>query len=157
MKQDLIERFIRYVKIDTQSDDASLTVPSTLKQLELSKLLLQELQELNIDSFLDEYGLVYGTLKGEKDSKTIGLIAHIDTALECKGGNFTPRVIENYDGKDIVLNDEVTIIMVSHDIANAVKYSNKILHINKNILFFGSTEDYTKTDIYKRISGEDMR
>lgn len=109
MKQDLIERFIRYVKIDTQSDDASLTVPSTLKQLELSKLLLQELQELNIDSFLDEYGLVYGTLKGEKDSKTIGLIAHVDTALECKGGNFTPRVIENYDGKDIVLNDEVTI------------------------------------------------
>ena len=64
---------------------------------------------LEIDSFLDEYGLVYGTLKGEKDSKTIGLIAHVDTALECKGGNFIPRVIENYDGKDIVLNDEVTI------------------------------------------------
>ncbi|WP_300711160.1 metal ABC transporter ATP-binding protein [uncultured Brachyspira sp.] len=54
------------------------------------------------------------------------------------------------------LNDEVTIIMVSHDIASAVKYSNKILHINKNMLFFGSTEDYIKTDIYKRISGEDM-
>ncbi|WP_297207859.1 metal ABC transporter ATP-binding protein [uncultured Brachyspira sp.] len=55
------------------------------------------------------------------------------------------------------LNNEVTIIMISHDIANAVKYSNKILHLNKNILFFGSTEDYIKTDIYKRILGEDMK
>lgn len=55
------------------------------------------------------------------------------------------------------LNEEVTIIMVSHDIANAVKYANKILHLNNNIIFFGSTEDYIKTDIYKRIAGEDMK
>ena len=55
------------------------------------------------------------------------------------------------------LNNEVTIIMVSHDISSAVKYSNKILHLNKNILFFGTTEEYIKTDIYKRISGEDMK
>lgn len=104
-----LARFLRYVKIDTQSDDTSETTPSTLKQLNLAKQLMKELDELEIENELDEYGRVYAHLPGEGSLPTIGLNSHMDTALECSGKDVKPQIHENYDGKDIKLNDEYTL------------------------------------------------
>ncbi len=103
-----IERFIRYAKIDTQADENSLTVPSTEKQKDLSRLLVKELIELGLkDAYMDEYGVVYAHLNGE--GEVIGLNAHVDTALEVTDAGVNPRIVEKWDGKDIILNDEYKI------------------------------------------------
>ena len=98
-----IQRFLDYVQIDTQSDDSSFTVPSTAKQLNLSRKLQEDLKELGIDSELDEFGVVYAKLPGVEGLDPIGLNAHVDTALECSDENVKPKVIENYDGGVIEL------------------------------------------------------
>lgn len=112
-KQSLIDRFIRYVKIDTQSDDTvSDRFPSTEKQLVLSNLLVKELKELGLtDVTIDEFGYVMATVPSNIDKKvpTIGFLAHVDTAPDMPGKNVNPRFVENYDGKDIQLNPEVAI------------------------------------------------
>lgn len=103
-----VERFIRYAKIDTQADENSLTVPSTEKQKNLSRLLVKELKELGLDdAYMDEYGIVYAHLSGEGD--VIGLNAHVDTALEVTDENVNPRIVENWDGNDIKLNEQYTL------------------------------------------------
>ena len=103
-----VDRFIRYAKIDTQADDTTHTTPSTAKQKDLSLLLVKELKELGLeDAYMDEWGVVYAHLKGKGEK--IGFNAHVDTALEVTDTNVNPRIIYNYDGKDIKLNDEYTL------------------------------------------------
>ena len=103
-----VERFIRYAKIDTQADETTGTTPSTEKQKNLSRLLVQELKELGLnDAYMDEYGIVYAHLDGEGD--VIGLNAHVDTALEVTDENVNPQIINNWDGKDIKLNEQYSI------------------------------------------------
>ena len=103
-----VERFIRYAKIDTQADENSETVPSTAKQKNLSKLLVEELKELGLsDAYMDEYGIVYAHLDGDGD--VIGLNAHVDTALEVIDENVNPQIIKNWDGQDIKLNDQYSL------------------------------------------------
>ena len=103
---DIVNRFINYCKIDTQSDEESITSPSTKKQFDLANLLVKELKELGIkDVTLTPECYVYASLDGLKDKDPIGLIAHMDTAPDFIGGNFEPRIIHSYDGKDIKLND----------------------------------------------------
>ena len=103
-----IERFIRYAKIDTQADENTGTTPSTEKQKNLSRLLVKELKELGLDdAYMDEYGIVYAHLDGEGD--VIGLNAHVDTALEVPDENVNPQLVNNWDGKDIKLNDQYSI------------------------------------------------
>ena len=115
-----VERFIRYAKIDTQSNDKTGTTPSTEKQKNLSKLLVKELKELGLeDAYMDEYGIVYAHLKGEGDK--IGLNAHIDTALEVTGTNVNPQIHRNYDGGDIVLNEQYTFSPKQFPILNRFK------------------------------------
>ena len=103
-----IERFIRYAKIDTQADENTGTTPSTEKQKNLSRLLVQELKDLGLnDAYMDEYGIVCAHLDGEGD--VIGLNAHVDTALEVTDENVNPQLINNWDGKDIKLNSDYSI------------------------------------------------
>lgn len=110
MKEDkALERFLRYVKIDTQSDENSSSTPSTAKQLDLAKVLKEELEGLGMEAEIDQYGRVYSHLAGEKGLDVIGLNSHMDTALECSGKNVKPQIVENYDGKDIKLNKDVTM------------------------------------------------
>lgn len=104
-----LERFLKYVTIDTQSNDEYTSTPSTEKQLDLTHLLREELEEMGIPSEIDEYGILYGKLEGEEGLDPIGLNAHVDTATECSGFHVTPRLIEDYDGGDIYLNDEVVL------------------------------------------------
>lgn len=100
-----IERFLEYVKIDTQSDESSSTVPSAAKELNLTKLLLKQVKEMGIEAYIDEFGILYGRLDGEEGSEPIGLNAHVDTASEESGKDVKPQYIEGYDGKTIRLND----------------------------------------------------
>jgi len=107
----LIERFIRYTKIDTQSDPHSSTIPSTLKQKDLSKILVDELKAIGVDAFLDDLGYVYAHIKNntKKKIEPIGFIAHVDTSPDAPGNNVNPQIIKKYDGSDIKLNEYITM------------------------------------------------
>ena len=106
---DVLERFLRYVKIDTQSAYNSETYPSTLKQLDLARLLEQELRELGLEEVkLDQYGYVTAILPAniDKPVATIGFIAHMDTSPAASGKDVKPCLVENYDGEESLLNQE---------------------------------------------------
>jgi len=112
------ERFLRYVEVDTQSDPQSNTIPSTEKQKDLSKILVQELQEIGIrDAHLDEWGYVYATIPCTTDKKApiICFCAHVDTAPDSSGKGVKPIVHKNYKGQDIVLPDDNTQIITSRE------------------------------------------
>lgn len=110
---DILKRFERYVTIETTSDEASDTAPSTAIQLNLAKVLEQELKEIGVPKvMLDEYGIVYGWLPasvGLEKCPPIGFIAHMDTAPAASGKDVKICYHENYDGKDVRLNDELTL------------------------------------------------
>lgn len=104
-----LERFLRYVQIDTQSDPESSTIPSTEKQKDLSRLLAEELLALGVsDAQLDEFGYVYGTLPATvaHEVPVICFCSHVDTSPDCSGANVKPLVHRNYDGRELVLPDD---------------------------------------------------
>lgn len=111
------ERFIRYAKIDTQSDPESPTCPSTEKQKNLSRVLVEELKHMGIkDAEMDEHGYVYATIESNstKNVPVLCFCSHVDTAPDCTGTNVNPVIHKNYDGKDIVLPaDNTQVIKVS--------------------------------------------
>lgn len=107
--KNLQNRLLNYVSFETTSDENSNTIPSTKIQLNLANYLVDELKGLGIDAYVDEYGYVYGSIPGNsKSSKTVGFISHMDTSPDMSGKDVKPRIIENYDGEDIVLNDNFT-------------------------------------------------
>jgi len=108
-----ITRFLNYVTFDTQSDPNSTTCPSTKRQLALGTYLVDELHKIGItNAYLDEFGYVYGFLEANKPTATtIGFIAHMDTSFDCSGNNIHPQIIENYDGKDILLNKDKQMML----------------------------------------------
>lgn len=119
MKKELIKRFTTYVKMDTQSDENANTTPSTPGQLELGKKLVAELKEIGMeDVSMDENGYVMATLPANtnKEVPTIGFLAHLDTATDFTGKNVHPQVINNYNGKDILLNKEENIVLSPKDL-----------------------------------------
>ena len=111
----VLDRFLRYVQIDTQSDPHSESFPSTAKQRDLSNLLVVELQELGIeDAHLDEHGYVYATIPSNSDKTNIPVIcfcSHVDTSPDVTGANVQPIVHENWDGSDIVLPDDKSQVL----------------------------------------------
>lgn len=108
----LVERFLKYVSIDTQSDPTVETCPSTLKQKNLGEILVNELKEMGVENaFMDEHGYVYGLIKSnsKKDITPIGFIAHMDTSPDAPGDNVSPRIIKDYDGSPIILNEKLSM------------------------------------------------
>ena len=104
----LIDKLLDYVSYETTSDENSNTFPSTATQFELAKHLKEELERLGLENVvLDEYCYVYGYLPGDENYLTLGFNAHMDTSEQASGKNVKPRIIENYDGSDIKLNDEL--------------------------------------------------
>ena len=136
------ERFIRYCRIDTQSDTNNDAVtPSTEKQFELAKLLKAELDELGLENVqLDEHCYVYGWLPSNLDHEmeTVGFIAHMDTAPDYSGTGVNPRIIEKYDGKDIPLSDTVT--MKVEDFPDLVKAEGKRLIVTDGSTLLGGDD-----------------
>jgi tripeptide aminopeptidase len=109
------KRFLKYVTIDTQSDPGSITIPSTLKQKDLGKLLVSELLEMGIsDAHLDEFGYVYATIPANTDKPNVPVIcfcSHMDTSPDCSGKDVKPMVHSNYQGEDLVLPDDTTQVL----------------------------------------------
>lgn len=114
----LVERFLNYVKIETTSNESSITVPSTESQRNFAYKLAKELEDIGlVDVSIDENGYVMGTLKANttKDIPNIGFIAHMDTSPDMSGKNVRPQIIKDYNGKDIILNEEENIILSPND------------------------------------------
>ncbi|SLK38185.1 Peptidase T [Mycobacteroides abscessus subsp. abscessus] len=114
MKENIINRFISYAVVDTQSNESNSECPSTPGQLTLANLLVEELKEIGMDEVtIDENGYVMATLPANTDKKvpTIGFLAHLDTATDFTGKNVRPQKVEKYDGQDIVLNEDLHIVL----------------------------------------------
>ena len=127
----VLERFLRYVVIDTQSDPASPTTPSTQKQKDLGRLLVSELRDIGLsDAAMDDNGYVYATLPANTD-KTVPVIcfcSHMDTSPDCSGANVKPQIVRNYQGGDIVLpGDEAQVIRAAEHASLAQQIGNDIV------------------------------
>ncbi|CCY65184.1 peptidase T [Prevotella sp. CAG:1124] len=126
---DIIERFLNYVKFDTQSAEDSATVPSTDKQLIFARYLRDELKDEGFDDVeMDDNGYIYATLKAntKKDVPTIGFISHYDTSPDCSGKDVKPRLIRNYDGNDIELSPGI--------ISSTKKFPELLAHKGEDII-----------------------
>lgn len=108
---DILERFLKYVSIDTTSDSSKVETPSTNGQFKLANILIEELKKLNMDMihYDKDHCYVYALLKGNDELPKIGFIAHLDTSEDASGKNIEPNIIHNYDGHDIKLNDNVIL------------------------------------------------
>ena len=143
MKETVLNKFLRYVAIDTQSNDSSNTQPSTAKQLNLSKLLVKELKAMGIkDVTLDKYGYVMATIPANTKKKipVIGFIAHVDTAPDMSGANIKPQIIENYNGKDILLNKEKKITLSRKDFPELANFKGKTLVTTDGTTLLGADD-----------------
>lgn len=143
----VVDKFLRYVKIDTQSDEDSAAFPSTEKQKDLARLLAGELKEMGASDVRmdEEYGYVYATipstLKEEgKEVPVIGFIAHMDTSPAVSGKDVKPRIVENYDGKDIVLNQELNIILPVVENPELLEYEGKKLIVTDGTTLLGADD-----------------
>lgn len=139
----ILDKFLRYVALDTTSDPESPTQPSTQKQLELSKLLVKELQELGIaDATLDKDGYVMATIEAncDCDIPTIGFIAHVDTAPDVSGANIKPQIISNYDGGDILLGKESGLSLKVEEFPEMVQYKGQTIITTDGTTLLGADD-----------------
>ncbi|MFV0381925.1 MAG: peptidase T [Breznakia sp.] len=137
------ERFIKYAKIDTQSDPKSVCIPSSEKQKNLGKVLVEELLAMNLENVhMDEFGIVYAVLPSNVDKtvETIGFLAHMDTAPDYSGANVQPQIIENYDGKDIVLNAEKGIVLRPSEFPSLCDHLHKTLIVGDGTTLLGADD-----------------
>lgn len=139
----IAERFIRYAKIDTQADEKSTTCPSTNKQFNLSKVLKDELDQMDyIKTELDENGYLFATIPSniKKSVPTVGFIAHLDTSPDMPADNVKPIVIKDYSGKDIILNLEKNIILSPKDFPELKNYIGQDLITTDGLTLLGADD-----------------
>jgi tripeptide aminopeptidase len=130
LKQEIMDRFITYVKVDTQSDGSSDTTPSTEGQWTLANMLVEELKGIGMeDVTVDENGYVMATLPSNSDKEipVIGFLAHVDTATDFTGTNVKPQIVENYDGETIILNKDLQIELSPKDFPSLKEYKGHTL------------------------------
>lgn len=138
------ERFLKYISVDTTSDPSSTTFPSTKSQLDFAASLVKEMKEMGlIDVSCDENGYVFGTIPATIENyqgPVLGFISHMDTAPASSGANICPRIIENYDGKEIVLNQEKNILMSPAEFENLKKYQGQDLIVTDGTTLLGGDD-----------------
>lgn len=130
MRNEMVDRFITYVKVDTQSNASNTTCPTTAGQLTLGNMLVEELKQIGMsDVTIDENGYVMATLPANTDKEipTIGFLAHVDTATDMTGANVNPQFVENYDGNDIVLNESLNVILSPKEFPELPQYKGHTL------------------------------
>jgi tripeptide aminopeptidase len=150
LKNELIERFTSYVKVDTQSNEDSSAVPSTPGQLTLLNQLVEELKTIGMEEVtIDKNGYVMATLPSntEKDVPTIGFLSHVDTATDFTGTGVNPQIIEKYDGNDIVLNEALKIVMSTKDFPNLHTYVGQTLITTDGTTLLGADDKAGVTEI----------
>ena len=136
----VIDRFLKYVSFDTQSNEDSETCPSTDKQKILGAALVEEMLALGIaDAHMDENGYIYGTVPGDPSLPTIGLIAHMDTAPDCSGANVKTKIVE-YTGEDICLNEELGIYLKESEYPGLAMHRGKHLIVTDGTTLLGADD-----------------
>ena len=136
----VVERFLRYVSFDTQSDEESTTCPSTAKQKLLGAALVEEMLAMGIgDARMDEFGYVYGTIPGDPSLPTIGLIAHMDTSPDASGADVKAKIVE-YTGEDICLNAEKGIFLRQSDYPSLQNHVGKHLIVTDGTTLLGADD-----------------
>ena len=148
--QHIIDRFVKYVKIDTESDPNSDTTPSTKKQFDLANLLVDELKTIGLtDVSIDEFGYVMGTLPSNvaHEVPVIGFVSHFDTSPDFCGANVNPQIIKNYDGGDIVLNKEQNIILSPSYFDDLLQYKGQTLITTDGLTLLGADDKAGLTEI----------
>jgi len=143
MKESVVDRFLRYVKIDTQSDEHSSTVPSTKKQLKLANMLAEELRELGLeDAEVDDNGYVMATLPANNGGKgpVIGWIAHMDTSPDFTAEHVKPQIHRNYDGGEIVLNRKENLVLSPADFPELLDYRGQDLITTDGTTLLGADD-----------------
>ncbi len=149
-KQDLINRFISYVTIDTESDPNSDTTPSSYKQWDLAKKLAEELKAMGMtDVTIDEHAYIMATLPSnvDHDVPVIGFIAHFDTTPDFTGKNVNPQIIENYDGGDILLNQEQNIVLSPDYFDDLKQYKGQTIITTDGTTLLGADDKAGITEI----------
>ncbi|MFL2077862.1 peptidase T [Marinilactibacillus psychrotolerans] len=143
MYTNLVDRFIKYAKINTRSDESSTTIPSTQSQVEFAKFLMDDLKEIGLSDieYNEKNGYVTATLPSNIDKKapTVGFIAHMDTA-DFNAENINPQFHKNYDGKKIILNKEKNIILSPEDFPNMKNYIGQTLITTDGTTLLGSDD-----------------
>lgn len=148
--KDIIERFISYVTVDTQSDPESNTTPSTEKQWNLANKLVEELKEIGLqDVTIDENAYIMATLPSNvsHDVPVIGFISHFDTSPDFSGANVKPQIIENYDGGDIVLNEEENIVLSPDYFDDLLQYEGQTIITTDGTTLLGADDKAGITEI----------
>ena len=142
MYETLKDRFLRYVEFETRSDEKSKTIPSTPTQLEFAKILARELEDIGMENvYVNDACFVNATLPGnvDKDVPVIGFIAHMDTA-DFNATNVNPKIVENYDGKDIVLNEAKDIVLSVEEFPNLKNYVGKTVITTDGTTLLGADD-----------------
>ncbi|WP_028612828.1 peptidase T [Paenibacillus harenae] len=143
MKQEIMDRFISYAKIDTQSEESSDTCPSTPGQLTLARMLVDELKAIGMQEVtMDDNGYVMATLPANTDKEipVIGFLSHVDTATDFTGAGVNPQVVEGYDGQDIILNAEQQIILSPRDFPELAGYKGHTLITTDGTTLLGADD-----------------
>ena len=134
------ERFLKYVSFDTQSDETSPTCPSTAKQKILGAAIVEEMKAMGITNpYMDEDGYVYGSIPGDPELPTIGLIAHMDTSPDATGAEIKTRIVE-YTGEDICLNEEKGIFLSQKEYPNLMHHTGKHLIVTDGTTLLGADD-----------------
>ena len=148
--QHIIDRFVSYVTIDTESDTSSLTTPSTLKQWDLANKLVEELKMIGMDDVtIDENAYIMATLPSNVTHKvpTIGFVSHFDTTPDFTGKDVKPQIITNYDGGDIVLNKEQNIVLSPNYFKDLLQYKGQTLITTNGLTLLGADDKAGITEI----------
>lgn len=138
----LLDKFLRYVAVETTSDENSETQPSTMRQFDLLRMLQKELQDMGIKADLDEYGYVMATIPSntDKDIPAIGFIAHVDTSPDASGKDIKPQIIENYSGGDILLNAEKELYLKVSEFPEMQQYVGKTMITTDGTTLLGADD-----------------
>lgn len=133
------ERFLKYVAFDTESDPDSESCPSTAKQLKLANYLVDEMKAMGIENVeLDQNGYVYGQIKGNSAGPKLAFIAHMDTSPDMSGANIKAKIVQNYDGGEIVLNESLKIKMSPKEFEHLEKYIGNDLIVTDGTTLLGA-------------------
>ena len=153
-KQHIINRFTSYITIDTESDPKSDSTPSTEKQWNLAKKLAEELKEMGMsDVSIDENAYVMATLPSnvEHDVPAIGFVSHFDTSPDFTGANIKPQIVENYDGKDIILNEAEDIVLSPDYFEDLLQYKGQTLITTDGTTLLGADDKAGITEIMSAV------
>ena len=145
----ILDRFLRYVAIDTQSDGNSESQPSAAKELDLLKLLCKELNDMGVEATLDEYGYVMGSIPSNIDKKVpaIGFIAHVDTSPDASGKDVKPQIIKDYDGGDIELNGVPGLFLKPSEFPELLAHKDETIITTDGTTLLGADDKAGVTEI----------